>query len=106
MRAIETPGAPRAIERYEVSAYARPGRGCRHNLNYWRFGDYLGIGAGAHGKLTLSAPTVRVTRSVKQRHPRSYLDAGPARRGRLRGGPVPARTCPSSSCSTRCSPGV
>ncbi len=40
---------------YEVSAYAPPGRQCAHNLNYWRFGDYLGIGAGAHGKLTLGA---------------------------------------------------
>src|SRR5690606_5246300 len=40
---------------YEVSAYAKPGRRCAHNLNYWRFGDYLGIGAGAHGKLTLGA---------------------------------------------------
>ena len=39
-------------DQYEVSAFARPGRRCRHNLNYWRFGDYLGIGAGAHGKLT------------------------------------------------------
>src|SRR5437879_6086342 len=40
------------LAQYEVSAYARPGRQCRHNLNYWRFGDYLGVGAGAHGKLT------------------------------------------------------
>ena len=39
---------------YEISAYARPGRQCRHNLNYWRFGDYLGIGAGAHGKVTVA----------------------------------------------------
>ena len=40
---------------YEISAWARPGRECRHNLNYWRFGDYLGIGAGASGKITLPA---------------------------------------------------
>ena len=60
------------FERYEISAYARPGGECRHNLNYWRFGDYLGIGAGAHGKLTLGAPAV-VERRVKHRHPRRYL---------------------------------
>jgi len=60
-------------ERYEVSAYARPGRQCRHNLNYWRFGDYLGIGAGAHAKLT-DAASQTVTRYAKTRHPRSYLE--------------------------------
>jgi putative oxygen-independent coproporphyrinogen III oxidase len=60
------------FERYEISAYARPGGECRHNLNYWRFGDYLGIGAGAHGKLTLGVPAV-VERRVKHRHPRRYL---------------------------------
>jgi oxygen-independent coproporphyrinogen-3 oxidase len=59
--------------RYEVSAYARPGRECRHNLNYWQFGDYLGIGAGAHGKLTAAA-TRTITRIAKIRHPRTYLD--------------------------------
>ncbi|PWK81879.1 radical SAM family heme chaperone HemW [Fulvimonas soli] len=67
---------------YEVSAYARPGRRCAHNLNYWRFGDYLGIGAGAHGKLSdAAAGTVR--RRWKVRHPRAYLDAAgmPARIG-------------------------
>ncbi|MEI7035677.1 radical SAM family heme chaperone HemW [Fulvimonas yonginensis] len=67
---------------YEISAYARPGRRCRHNLNYWEFGDYLGIGAGAHGKLTdPAAGTVR--RRWKSRHPRTYLEAagGPARLG-------------------------
>ena len=67
---------------YEISAYARPDRRCRHNLNYWQFGDYLGIGAGAHGKLTdAAAGTVR--RRWKSRHPRSYLEAagGPARIG-------------------------
>jgi len=60
-------------ERYEVSAYARPGRQCRHNLNYWRFGDYLGIGAGAHAKLT-DAARQTMTRYAKTRHPRSYLE--------------------------------
>ena len=48
--------AAAGFEQYEVSAYARPGRQCRHNLNYWRYGDYLGIGAGAHGKLTVDGP--------------------------------------------------
>jgi putative oxygen-independent coproporphyrinogen III oxidase len=57
-------------EQYEVSAYARPGRRCRHNLNYWQFGDYLGIGAGAHGKITLHD---RIERSVKVRSPASYV---------------------------------
>jgi len=54
---------------YEVSAYATPGRQCRHNLNYWRFGDYLGVGAGAHGKITSSV----VARSTHLREPRRYL---------------------------------
>lgn len=57
---------------YEISAYAREGRQCRHNLNYWRFGDYLGIGAGAHGKLTLGA-TQQVLRRWKLKHPTDYL---------------------------------
>ncbi len=55
---------------YEVSAWAKPGRECRHNLNYWQFGDYLGIGAGAHGKLTNDAG---VTRRWKVKHPDKYL---------------------------------
>jgi oxygen-independent coproporphyrinogen-3 oxidase len=58
---------------YEVSAYAKPGSECRHNLNYWRFGDYLGIGAGAHGKLTQA--NGKVKRVWKQRHPETYLAA-------------------------------
>jgi len=58
---------------YEVSAYARDGRECRHNLNYWRFGDYLGIGAGAHGKLT--APDGAIRRTWKLKHPERYLAA-------------------------------
>jgi oxygen-independent coproporphyrinogen-3 oxidase len=57
---------------YEVSAWARPGRECAHNLNYWRFGDYLGIGAGAHGKLTLGSEQ-RVLRRWKLKHPAEYL---------------------------------
>jgi oxygen-independent coproporphyrinogen-3 oxidase len=63
---------------YEVSAYARPGRRSRHNLNYWTFGDYLGIGAGAHGKLS-DAAGGRIVRTAKVKLPRSYL--GRAARG-------------------------
>jgi oxygen-independent coproporphyrinogen-3 oxidase len=59
--------------RYEVSAWSRPGRQCRHNLNYWGYGDYLGIGAGAHGKLT-DATEQTITRRAKIRHPRRYLE--------------------------------
>jgi oxygen-independent coproporphyrinogen-3 oxidase len=57
---------------YEVSAYARPGRQCAHNLNYWRFGDYLGVGAGAHGKLTLGSEQ-DILRRWKVKHPAAYL---------------------------------
>jgi oxygen-independent coproporphyrinogen-3 oxidase len=59
---------------YEVSAYARPGRRCRHNLNYWEFGDYLGIGAGAHGKVT-DAGRGRVGRAERVRQPGRYIAA-------------------------------
>lgn len=59
---------------YEVSAYAQPGRQCAHNLNYWRFGDYLGIGAGAHGKITQPAEDA-ILRRWKVKHPKAYLDA-------------------------------
>ena len=57
---------------YEVSAYAREGRRCRHNLNYWEFGDYLGIGAGAHGKLTLPAEQ-RIIRRARLRSPEVFM---------------------------------
>ncbi len=57
---------------YEVSAFARQGRRCNHNLNYWRFGDYLGIGAGAHGKST-DLNRHKITRTWKPRHPKEYL---------------------------------
>jgi oxygen-independent coproporphyrinogen-3 oxidase len=63
--------ADNGYARYEVSAYARPGKRCRHNLNYWQFGDYLGIGAGAHGKLTDGRGIVR--RRWKIRSPRAYM---------------------------------
>ena len=73
--AVETAGrqllAERGFERYEVSAYARPGFRCRHNLNYWQFGDYLGIGAGAHGKLTLRDGS-GIERRAKARNPKTY----------------------------------
>jgi putative oxygen-independent coproporphyrinogen III oxidase len=65
--------ADNGFEQYEVSAYAREGARCRHNLNYWRFGDYVGIGAGAHGKITASLPH-GVQRSEKARQPRAYLE--------------------------------
>lgn len=63
----------RGFVQYEVSAYAAAGRQCRHNLNYWKFGDYLGIGAGAHGKLTDADGCVRRTLRLKQ--PRQYLES-------------------------------
>jgi len=58
---------------YEVSAYAREGARCRHNMNYWLFGDYLGIGAGAHGKLSFERPQ-RILRTTKPKQPREYLE--------------------------------
>jgi putative oxygen-independent coproporphyrinogen III oxidase len=65
--------ADNGFEQYEVAAYARDGVRCRHNLNYWRFGDYIGIGAGAHGKITSSLPD-GVERTEKARQPRTYLE--------------------------------
>ncbi len=59
------------LERYEVSAYAREGHRCWHNLNYWQFGDYLGIGAGAHSKLSFAH---RIARPLRVRDPRLYMD--------------------------------
>nr|WP_218668266.1 radical SAM family heme chaperone HemW [Halomonas utahensis] len=61
------------LQRYEVSAWSRPGEACRHNLNYWRFGDYLAIGAGGHGKLTHPASD-RILRYWKTRRPEDYLN--------------------------------
>lgn len=59
------------LQRYEVSAYARPGHRCRHNLNYWQFGDYLGLGAGAHSKLSFAH---RVVRQTRYREPKLYME--------------------------------
>ena len=63
--------AQAGMQRYEVSAYAKPGHRCFHNLNYWQFGDYMGIGAGAHSKLSFAH---RIVRQVRWREPRLYID--------------------------------
>ncbi len=68
---------------YEVSAFALPGRQCRHNLNYWTFGDYLAVGAGAHGKLTAADGTV--SRYTRPASPRAYMES---RRTQERGDPL------------------
>lgn len=70
--AIEARLAAAGFEHYETSAFARPGRQCRHNLNYWQFGDYLGIGAGAHGKLSAHDG---IRREMRYRQPAAYLQA-------------------------------
>ena len=69
--AIEARLAAAGFEHYETSAFARPGQQCSHNLNYWAFGDYLGIGAGAHGKLSSHE---RITREMRHKHPGRYLE--------------------------------
>jgi len=63
--------AEAGYRQYEVSAYARDGARCRHNLNYWLFGDYLGLGAGAHGKLSIQKPA-QILRTAKPKQPREY----------------------------------
>jgi oxygen-independent coproporphyrinogen-3 oxidase len=85
---LQTELAAADYRQYEVSAYARPGYECRHNLNYWKFGDYLGIGAGAHAKITAASdaqgcasvarggtPGATITRLWKVKHPNEYLSA-------------------------------
>jgi len=71
------------LSRYEVSAYAKPGHPCAHNLNYWQFGDYLGIGAGAHSKLSFAH---RVVRQVRYREPALYMQQA------MKGEPVTQNT--------------
>ncbi|HEX6398778.1 MAG TPA: radical SAM family heme chaperone HemW [Steroidobacteraceae bacterium] len=78
------------FEQYEVSGYARAGARCAHNLNYWTFGDYLGIGAGAHGKIS-DASSGNIVRTQQTREPRRYLAADP---GTLVRKPVVARDLP------------
>lgn len=65
--------AEAGYQQYETSAYARNGKRCRHNVNYWQFGDYIGIGAGAHGKISSAAPQ-QIVRRVKQKQPQAYID--------------------------------
>ena len=76
---IQAATAAAGYRHYEVSAYAREGRQARHNLNYWRFGDYLGIGAGAHSKISFPH---RVIRQARYKQPGSYMEHA------LRGNPV------------------
>jgi len=76
--AIEAELAQAGLLRYEVSAYARPGARCRHNLNYWEFGDYLGLGPGAHGKLSFHD---RIVREARARQPESWMARAAQRDG-------------------------
>jgi len=83
--------AAAGLGRYEVSAFARPGHRCGHNLNYWRFGDYLGIGAGAHGKLSFPH---RVVRQVRWREPMSYMQQALAGQAMSNDDEVPRQALP------------
>jgi oxygen-independent coproporphyrinogen-3 oxidase len=85
--AIEAALARAGYENYETSAFARPGHRCRHNLNYWEFGDYLGIGAGAHGKLSFPD---RITRHEQPKQPSVYLKSS----SRTESREIPARELP------------
>jgi len=75
-QAVEEALAGAGFEHYETSAFAKPGARCRHNLNYWTFGDYLGIGAGAHAKISFPD---RIVRESRRRHPSEYLHAADRR---------------------------
>jgi putative oxygen-independent coproporphyrinogen III oxidase len=86
----QTPLEAAGFVRYEVSAYSRAGRHCRHNLNYWAFGDYLGVGAGAHGKLT-DAASGDIVRTWQVRDPRRYMRAAPQALSRR---PIPTSDLP------------
>ena len=65
--------ADAGYQQYEISGYSQPQHQCQHNLNYWRFGDYLGIGCGAHGKIT-DIGNGQIQRTVKVKHPKGYMD--------------------------------
>jgi putative oxygen-independent coproporphyrinogen III oxidase len=71
--------AENGYQQYEISAYAQPDRQCGHNVNYWQFGDYLGIGAGAHGKITTQLP-LHISRTAKAKSPEAFLN-NPANNG-------------------------
>jgi len=92
MLACQTELSAAGYVQYEVSAYAQSGRMCRHNRNYWNFGDYLGLGAGAHGKLT-DPRTGRIFRTERLRQPREYLSREPAAM-RIVARPVPKEELP------------
>ena len=79
------------LARYEVSAFAKPGHRCLHNVNYWEFGDYLGIGAGAHGKLSFPH---RIVRQVKLREPRLHMEGALAGRALAQENEVPLKELP------------
>src|SRR5205085_7191344 len=83
--------AANGLDRYEVSAFAQPGHRCVHNLNYWQFGDYLGIGAGAHGKLSFPH---RVVRQVRYREPRLYMEHALAGDAAVQSDEVPREQLP------------
>lgn len=89
--AIEARLAPAGYANYETSAFALAGKQCRHNLNYWYFGDYLGIGAGAHSKLTLHD---RVLRQMRWKHPNAYLENVRAEKPVQEENEVPAHQLP------------
>jgi len=89
--AIEARLAAAGFANYETSAFARAGKQCKHNLNYWYFGDYLGIGAGAHSKLTLHD---RVLRQMRWKHPKAYLENTPAGQPVQEQNDVPAADLP------------
>jgi len=72
LQAVEARLAAAGMQHYETSAYAKPGHASRHNLNYWQFGDYLGIGAGAHSKLSFPD---RIVRQMRVKHPQQYMRA-------------------------------
>ena len=89
--AVEEALGTAGFEHYETSAFARPGLRCRHNLNYWEFGDYAGIGAGAHGKVSFPD---RIERHARVKQPREYLDAAARGASVAEGGIVPPRELP------------
>jgi putative oxygen-independent coproporphyrinogen III oxidase len=97
---IQTAGqsllAEAGYDQYEVSAYAREGARCRHNINYWLFGDYLGIGAGAHGKLSFALPQ-RIERTIKPKQPREYQEQ--VRRAREKHGAMATDSSPRDAAS-------